>query len=61
MLRSDNEGMIATRIATIAIALFGVSVISAATGAAEAYTSGGLMSLVLHIQLSTYIHTTSFF
>jgi hypothetical protein len=52
--------MITTRIVTtLAIALFSVLVISAMTGAAKAYASGGLMSLVAHGAHDIYISTGS--
>lgn len=55
-----DEGMIPTRITTsVAIALFGVLVISAVTGALEAYASAGLMSLVAHGTHDIYISTSN--
>lgn len=48
--------MVTTAIATaLAIALFGVLGISVALGAAEAYASGGLISLVAHGAQNVYL------
>jgi hypothetical protein len=60
ILPSVKKLVITIRIAMIlAIALFGVLVISAVAVAPEAYASGGLMSLVAHGAQDVYMSQTS--